>query len=122
MCETKLSLLNQESIRYESCDQGPFCVILVARACAQQFKYIFDFMGVLQDAESFTKYIQLAPLEEFHRVIPAEDFMEQIAPEHWPQEQRIGFCWSGKRSQIGVPNDCGMKRGQSKWLCRSVIS
>ena len=36
----------------------------------------------------FTHYFQLEPLAEYHKVITMEDFMENVAPILWPEDQR----------------------------------
>lgn len=43
---------------------------------------------------------------EYHRVITAEDFMENVAPVIWPPEKRIGHCFSFNRD-----SKCEMKAG-----------
>lgn len=56
----------------------------------------------------FTEWFKFEPMAEFHRVVLAEDFMEYIAPTHWPPGERFGFCWKPPSS---VDNDCRMKEG-----------
>ncbi|KAL5016755.1 hypothetical protein ScPMuIL_006344 [Solemya velum] len=53
----------------------------------------------------FTEWFQLKPLLEYHRVITAEDFMENLAPTVWPSGNRIGFCYSR------AEGSCDMKNG-----------
>jgi len=38
----------------------------------------------------FTHYFKIEPLTQFHKVIPMEVFMEDIAPIVWPNNQRTG--------------------------------
>jgi len=38
----------------------------------------------------------------------AADFMEFLAPVHWPPEARAGFCWLPENS---AETDCKMKEG-----------
>ncbi len=38
-----------------------------------------------------------------------EDFLEQLAPTHWPPSQRIGYCY--RASAMVIENDCEMKYG-----------
>jgi len=50
------------------------------------------------------------------KVVLAEDFMDYLAPKHWPPEARAGFCYK-------LPNDddtnCRMKEGLLA-LCNSI--
>ncbi|CAM4980827.1 unnamed protein product [Rotaria socialis] len=56
----------------------------------------------------YSEWFQLESLLSYHRVIDAQDFMEQLAPRIWPQESRIGFCWlPADKSK----KDCKMKDG-----------
>nr|CAG4641534.1 EOG090X02RM [Eurycercus lamellatus] len=56
----------------------------------------------------FKDYFQLEPLLKYHTVLPMEDFMEQIAPNVWPPNQRKVFCYMarGKGSET-----CNAKEG-----------
>lgn len=56
----------------------------------------------------FTEWFKFEPMEEFHRVVLAEDFMEFLAPSHWPPGQRAGFCWQAHDTTV---TDCKMKEG-----------
>lgn len=55
----------------------------------------------------FNKYFKVDPLLEFHDVILMEDFMKDIAPEIWPPDKRIAFCYSSRGSIGG----CSAKEG-----------
>ncbi|XP_067678470.1 GDP-fucose protein O-fucosyltransferase 1-like [Haliotis asinina] len=56
----------------------------------------------------FDEWFKVGPLEEYHHVILAEDFMADLAPTHWPPEKRHGWCWmlSSDKDQV-----CKMKEG-----------
>jgi peptide-O-fucosyltransferase len=58
----------------------------------------------------YNQWFKIEKLGEFHRVISAEDFMQQIAPKYWPTDQRFGFCWLPK-NMINEVSDCKMKDG-----------
>lgn len=54
----------------------------------------------------FDDWFKVEPIAEYHKkVILAEDFMADLAPEHWPVGKRTGFCYA--------PRDgtCVMKNG-----------
>ena len=45
---------------------------------------------------------------EYHKVVLAEEFMEYLAPTHWPEGERVGFCYQPGNSQV---TECEMKKG-----------
>ena len=51
----------------------------------------------------YKEWFKLEKLNEFHRSISAEEFMLHIAPKHWPEDKRYGFCWGDMK--------CNMKYG-----------
>ncbi|XP_074635674.1 GDP-fucose protein O-fucosyltransferase 1-like [Acropora palmata] len=55
----------------------------------------------------FSEFFQVEPLQLYHRVILAEDFMKHLAPSHWPQGKRRGYCWLPP----GSTAKCVMKEG-----------
>lgn len=55
----------------------------------------------------FSDFFQVEPLQTYHRVILAEDFMKHLAPTHWPKGTRHGYCWLPPRSD----RKCIMKEG-----------
>ncbi|CAF1180340.1 unnamed protein product [Adineta steineri] len=56
----------------------------------------------------YSEWFQIESLRSYHRVIDAEDFMQNLAPRIWPPESRIGFCWlSADRPK----SECQMKEG-----------
>ncbi len=68
----------------------------------------------LQRNVPFTEWFQLDKVADYHRVIPAEDFMEQLAPKYWPTGKRIGWCWQHPNH---MTHECGMKKGGLKPKC-----
>jgi hypothetical protein len=74
-----------------------------------QKKFIF----ILQRNIRFTEWFQFEPLTNYHKVVLAEDFMEYLAPMHWPPEKRIGFCWQPVNSK---EKKCNMKEGDHHFL------
>lgn len=56
----------------------------------------------------FNTYFRVDKLEEYHDVITMESFMETIAPEIWPPEKRISFCYTDRS---GGSNGCNAKEG-----------
>jgi len=41
----------------------------------------------------FSDFFQVEPLQSYHRVILAEDFMKHLASTYWPKGKRRGYCW-----------------------------
>jgi len=56
----------------------------------------------------FTEWFRFEPIAAHQKVVLAEDFMEYLAPVHWPPQDRDGFCWLPANSP---ENDCKMKEG-----------
>jgi peptide-O-fucosyltransferase len=48
----------------------------------------------------FSDFFQVAPLQEYHRVILMEEFLEKLAPKYWPIGKRIGYCWLPPQSTM----------------------
>lgn len=59
------------------------------------------------DQIPFSTYFKVDAIAEYHRVIPMEQFMEELAPTVWPEGKRFGFCYR-KDAELGA---CSMKRG-----------
>lgn len=56
---------------------------------------------------SFSTYFKVEPLLDFHRVIEMKNFMTEIAPQIWPPEKRIAFCYTAR----GANGGCNAKEG-----------
>ncbi|XP_063696236.1 GDP-fucose protein O-fucosyltransferase 1 [Culicoides brevitarsis] len=52
----------------------------------------------------FDTYFKVEPLLKFHRVVTMERFMREIAPEVWPADKRISFCYS---ERVGLDGKSG---------------
>lgn len=63
---------------------------------------------IVQRNVRFTEWFKFEPMAEFHRVVLAEDFLEYLAPTHWPPGKRLGFCW---KPPMSPEKDCKMKEG-----------
>ena len=73
----------------------------------QSYLYLFH----LQKNVPFSDFFQVEPLQTYHRVILAEDFMKHLAPTHWPKGTRRGYCWLPPRSD----RKCIMKVKRGLW-------
>ncbi|CAF0738928.1 unnamed protein product [Adineta steineri] len=56
----------------------------------------------------YSEWFQIESLRAYHRVIDAQDFMQELAPHVWPPESRIGFCWLPNNKP---KSECKMKEG-----------
>ena len=52
----------------------------------------------------YKEWFKPEKLNDFHRSIPAEDFMQQIAPKYWPVNERRGFCYGSTQCQMRFGN------------------
>lgn len=57
----------------------------------------------------FDTYFKVDSLYEYHRVITMENFMKYNAPEIWPNNKRISFCYTQRIGEI--ENSCNAKSG-----------
>ena len=83
------------------CDAFIRCLIIQS--------YVFDCSLehlLFQRNVAFTEWFKLDKMAQYHDVIVAEDFMQYLAPDHWPPTNRIGFCFSYEEKR-----DCKMKEG-----------
>ncbi|XP_011159102.2 GDP-fucose protein O-fucosyltransferase 1 [Solenopsis invicta] len=57
----------------------------------------------------FDTYFNVSQVQNCHRAILMEDFMKDVAPEIWPPEKRISFCYEARMGSNGT--SCNAKQG-----------
>ena len=63
-------------------------------------------------------------LNEYHRSIPSQVFMQHIAPKYWPPSERTAFCWLPP-DLITKESKCEMRNGypsEAYWSSLGVDS
>ncbi|CAF4760694.1 unnamed protein product [Pieris macdunnoughi] len=57
----------------------------------------------------FDTYFDTKPLTVYNKIVTMETFMQEVAPNIWPQDKRISFCYTPR---IGdYKNSCNAKSG-----------
>ena len=50
-------------------------------------------MFFIQANVPYSEWFDIEAIQSFHKAILLEDFLDQLAPQYWPEGNRTGYCY-----------------------------
>ena len=47
----------------------------------------------LQANVPYSEWFDIEAVQKYHKALPLEEFMTKLAPQHWPEGRRTGYCY-----------------------------